>query len=338
MINFKFFLLVLLTINFPFSTRVIANNSVVQYQLSSKNKTIPPNNLVIQKKTKFERKTNNYVGIVKRHKNEKNSILRNSKSHIITNEINNYSITGFKKPVCGFVNSKFGRRNGGNHCGIDLQLRTGDTVYASKNGVVRYSQYHNGGYGNLIVITHDNQVETYYAHLNKFLVSSKSIVKLGQAIGLGGSTGRSTGPHLHFETRVGGIPINPENFIYFGGKNKLKKLENKVKIVDENLISLDESKNLTINLKRKVCLIWNSISKSTGFIANLRYIGDSLSKEQVPKVLSINVNDTYVNGALLPSNSITKNRIGSYVPIQISFQREGSKKVEVISANLKVIN
>jgi murein DD-endopeptidase MepM/ murein hydrolase activator NlpD len=66
------------------------------------------------------------------------------------------------------VNSRFGNRNSGNHCGIDLHLRTGDTVYASNFGKVRFSKYHKGGYGNLIVLSHSNGIETYYAHLSNF--------------------------------------------------------------------------------------------------------------------------------------------------------------------------
>ena len=89
---------------------------------------------------------------------------------------------------------------------------------------------------------------------------------------------------------------------------------------------------------RKVRLIGNSISKSTGFLAILKYEGDSLAEQEIPRILAININETYSRGALLLSNSVIKNRIGSSVPIQISFQREGSKKVEIIKASLKVIN
>lgn len=339
MIDIKLILLLLLIIALPFSLRLVDDNTNTKKQLYISSKAKYDDNSDGLNYVEIEKDRISLANLVNTSPNkEAQTILSDLKSNIIKHEINNYSFTGFVKPVFGIVNSRFGRRNRGNHCGIDLHLRTGDTVYASKKGLVRYSQYHKGGYGNLIVITHENDVETYYAHLSKFLVSPKSFVESGQAIGLGGNTGRSTGPHLHFEVRVGGIPVNPENFIYFGGKNKLKKLENKVKIVGENTMSLNGGQDLTINLKRKVCLIGNSVSKSTGFLANLKYIGDSLSKQEVPKVLAINVNDTYIKGALVTSNFLVKNRIGSFVPVQISFQREGSKKVEIISATLKVVN
>ncbi len=115
------------------------------------------------------------------------------------------------------VTSNFGyrKRFGRNHYGIDLGLRTGDTVRVCFDGKVRIRDYEGKGYGHYVVIRHPNGLETVYGHLSRPLVHENQIVKAGTAIGLGGSTGRSTGPHLHLETRFMGIPINPALIIDF---------------------------------------------------------------------------------------------------------------------------
>ncbi|SKC52846.1 LysM domain-containing protein [Bacteroidales bacterium WCE2004] len=107
------------------------------------------------------------------------------------------------------VFSRFGYRHGRRHQGVDLPLRTGTPVVAAFDGRVRVSTY-NKGYGNLVVIRHENGLETYYGHLSKREVEVGDWVHAGDQIGLGGSTGRSTGPHLHFETRYQGYAFDPE--------------------------------------------------------------------------------------------------------------------------------
>ena len=107
------------------------------------------------------------------------------------------------------VFSRFGFRHGRRHQGVDLPLKTGTPVVAAFDGRVRVSTY-NKGYGNLIVIRHENGLETYYGHLSKREVEVGDWVRAGDQIGLGGSTGRSTGPHLHFETRYQGYAFDPE--------------------------------------------------------------------------------------------------------------------------------
>lgn len=121
----------------------------------------------------------------------------------------------FHMPFDGEVRSHFGWRRSRYHYGVDLKLDRGDTVYAAFDGKVRYARYNHGGYGNLVVLRHYNGVETYYAHLSKFLVDTNAYVRAGTPIGLGGSTGRSTGPHLHFEVRYLGNAIDPEEVIDF---------------------------------------------------------------------------------------------------------------------------
>ncbi len=120
----------------------------------------------------------------------------------------------FTMPIFGRTNSTYGWRHGRPHTGIDLQLTTGDSVFAAFDGVVRMSRYYNG-YGNCVVVRHYNGLETLYAHLSKLSVNSGTLINAGQLVGLGGSTGHSTGPHLHFETRFLGRPLNPALVIDF---------------------------------------------------------------------------------------------------------------------------
>ena len=98
------------------------------------------------------------------------------------------------------------------HGGIDIGLHTGDPVYAADNGVVAYAGWNDWGYGYLVVLDHGNGYQTYYAHLSAIWVVCGQSVQWGTPIGAGGSTGRSTGPHLHFEIRYQGIPQDP--FLY----------------------------------------------------------------------------------------------------------------------------
>lgn len=125
---------------------------------------------------------------------------------------------GFTIPVNGVVTSRYGFRKGRNHNGIDLNLNTGDPVKAAWNGKVRYAKWNNGGFGNLIIIRHENGLETLYAHLSKINVVPNQEIKAGDIIGLGGNTGRSFGAHLHFEVRFYDIPMNPEQVINFETK------------------------------------------------------------------------------------------------------------------------
>ncbi len=108
------------------------------------------------------------------------------------------------------------------HYGMDLDLETGDSVKSVYDGVVRISAWDGGGYGNYILVRHYNGLETIYGHLSKALVPVGTFVKAGQLIGYGGSTGRSTGSHLHFEVRYQGNPINPALMYDFPGY-KLRK-------------------------------------------------------------------------------------------------------------------
>lgn len=132
---------------------------------------------------------------------------------------------------CPFVNrvtSGFKFRHGRNHNGTDIALNIGDTVRAAFDGKVRVVEvtHNSGGYGNLVVIRHPNGLETYYGHLTAHCVKENELVKAGEAIGLGGSTGRSTGPHLHFETRYQGFPFDAERIFDFTTGKIRPEIEN----------------------------------------------------------------------------------------------------------------
>ena len=107
------------------------------------------------------------------------------------------------------LTSNFGPRWHRQHKGLDIKVYIGDTIRAAFSGKVRVVRYEGRGYGKYVVIRHDNGLETYYAHMSKQLVEEDEEVRAGDPIGLGGNTGRSTGSHLHFETRFCGVALNP---------------------------------------------------------------------------------------------------------------------------------
>ena len=113
------------------------------------------------------------------------------------------------------VTSNFGYRWGRQHKGLDIKVYIGDSIRAAFSGKVRIVRYEAAGYGKYIVIRHNNGLETIYGHLSKQLVKENQEVRAGDVIGLGGNTGRSTGSHLHFETRLCGVALNPALFFDF---------------------------------------------------------------------------------------------------------------------------
>ncbi len=128
-------------------------------------------------------------------------------------------LRGFHMPTTSrVVTSNFGARWGRQHKGLDIKVYIGDTICAAFSGKVRIVRYEPRGYGNYVVIRHDNGLETVYGHMSKHLVRENQEVRAGQPIGLGGNTGRSTGSHLHFETRLCGVALNPA--LMFDFKNQ----------------------------------------------------------------------------------------------------------------------
>ena len=127
-------------------------------------------------------------------------------------------LTGFCMPTENTkVNDIFGYRPRRRrvHYGLDIKVERGDTIRAAFDGKVRYCSYQRRGYGHYVVIRHPNGLETLYAHLTSKLVAENEVVRAGDPIGLGGNTGRSTGPHLHFETRLLGKALDPALFFDF---------------------------------------------------------------------------------------------------------------------------
>ena len=121
------------------------------------------------------------------------------------------------KPVVGVITSRFGSFESirsSAHQGIDIGSPNGTPIKAAADGTVTFAGYTTGGYGNLVVISHGNGIETYYGHASKIYVSNGQKVSAGDVIAAVGSTGRSTGNHLHFEVRKNGNQLNPEIYVY----------------------------------------------------------------------------------------------------------------------------
>lgn len=123
-------------------------------------------------------------------------------------------VSGYCPPSVKHVTSNWGFRKWKFHYGIDLKVHRGDTVRSAFDGTVRITR-RDRGYGYFVVVRHDNGLETLYGHLNKILVKPEQRVKAGEAVGMGGNTGRSTGYHLHLEFRYLGNPINPNDIVDF---------------------------------------------------------------------------------------------------------------------------
>ena len=120
------------------------------------------------------------------------------------------------KPITGTITSRFGSISSvrsSAHTGLDIAASAGSAIKAAASGTVTFSGY-KGSYGYLVVVTHSNGVQTYYGHCSKLYVSAGQTVSQGQTIAAVGSTGNSTGPHLHFEIRVNGVAYNPQNYVY----------------------------------------------------------------------------------------------------------------------------
>ena len=188
-------------------------------------------------------------------------------------------LTGFTMPTDNQnITSNFGYRWNRQHTGIDVKVYIGDTIRSAFDGKVRVVKYDSNGYGKFVVIRHTNGLETYYGHLSKQLVKENETVKSGQPIGLGGNTGRSTGSHLHFETRLCGIAINPalmfdfknqdvtnDTYVY---KSKTKQTEVASNVQTQHLYKVKKGDNLSIIAKKlnttvgRLCQV-NHISKKT---------------------------------------------------------------------------
>lgn len=208
-------------------------------------------------------------------------------------------VTGYFMPVPGRITSNYGYRArfGRMHKGIDLAIRSNDTIYAAFDGKVRLTAYERRGYGNYVILRHPNGLETVYGHLNKHLVKPNQTVKAGEPIGLGGSTGRSTGPHLHFETRFMGYAINPSAIFDFANQTthtdtytfskstytkprNFAPSKNLAKAEKENPYKKGHGSKTTYTVKRGDTL--SSIARSYGMSATtLRKINSLASSDKI---------------------------------------------------------
>ncbi len=121
---------------------------------------------------------------------------------------------GLIKPVSGIITSRFGLRSSGNHTGLDIATSAGTTIAAAAGGTVIFSGWDTYGLGNCVKISHGNGVETVYGHCSKLYVKVGQTVAQGEAIAAVGSTGNSTGPHLHLEIKLNGVRQNPQLYLY----------------------------------------------------------------------------------------------------------------------------
>ena len=121
----------------------------------------------------------------------------------------------FERPITKYtITSRYGMRRGKLHKGIDLAAPKGTNIYAAEEGVVKFAGWNSTGYGYLVIVEHKDNYETYYAHCSKLLVKVGDNVNKGDLIAKVGSTGNSTGPHVHFEIRLNGEPLNPYEYIF----------------------------------------------------------------------------------------------------------------------------
>jgi hypothetical protein len=164
----------------------------------------------------------------------------------------------FTCPNTGEVTSAFGPRHRFWHLGIDTRLRVGDTVRCAFYGKVRVIQNDRHGFGKVVVVRHCNGLETLYGHLSKVLVSVNQQLGSGEVVGLGGNTGRSTGSHLHFETRYRGEPFNPCTIIDF---EKYTLLTDTIKLTQDDFRYLAEVRS-TIHHKIRRGETLGSIARS----------------------------------------------------------------------------
>ncbi len=154
----------------------------------------------------------------------------------------------FYRPVGGIITSKFGWRPQFQrvHHGVDLHLNIGDTVRAALSGTIERISYDAQGYGHYVVISHTNGMETVYGHLQYALVGQGQTVIAGQPVAIGGNTGNSTGPHLHFETRIDGVAVDPMLLFDFYGNSNWQAYESTpaVKAVPKGPTYSHQSKSL----------------------------------------------------------------------------------------------
>ena len=186
------------------------------------------NNLVIQEEV-FDNEVDNNLIIQENVIEEESTISENTIAENVADDTSNEEgsvkkmvTAAIPELICplekGIVTSRFGKRSNGTHTGIDINAVPGTPIKAAASGTVVYSAY-KGSYGYLVIIDHGNEFQTYYAHCSKLHVTVNQEVKQGELIAEVGSSGNTTGPQLHFETRNNRIPVNPQSILNFDGLN-----------------------------------------------------------------------------------------------------------------------
>ncbi len=178
------------------------NLSIVE-KYTSNSEEIKTNDLEVAK-VNIENKVSETIKEIEKQEEEKNAIA----------DINGIKLATL--PVTGTISSRYGvssRIRKSNHTGLDIAATTGTPIKVMADGVVTNASY-SGSYGNLVKVDHGNGVETWYAHTSKMYVKKGQEVKAGDEIATVGSTGNSTGPHLHLEIRLNGEHINPQEYVY----------------------------------------------------------------------------------------------------------------------------
>lgn len=173
--------------------------------------------------------------------------------------LENGHLSYYHAPIAGIVTSNYGWREGKLHKGVDIDLNKGDKVRAAFSGKVRFAK-RQGGFGNVVIIMHPSGVETVYAHLSRLRVKPGDVVLSGQLIGLGGSTGHSSGTHLHFEMRYKGHSLNPGALISFD-ENKLVYHSIMIKNTRQQLSAFPANSNLHLVKKGDT---WYEVAHSYG--------------------------------------------------------------------------
>lgn len=192
------------------------------------------------------------------HQYKYKEIFQTRDSLVINLDKNNFSV-----PFDGKINSHYGWRKHRPHYGTDIDLERGDSVKCAFDGIVRYVNKKVKGYGQVIVIRHFNGLETIYGHLSRILVNTNDTIRAGDIIGLGGSTGRSTGPHLHFEIRCLGVPINSEDIIDYENKCLKKDMFILTKKDAEETYNLRSKKHQHLAKHKRIYIVKKGDTLST---------------------------------------------------------------------------
>ena len=190
----------------PYTVKTVSDNTMNIGQKKVVTRGVEGKKYVVEKVTKVN-------GSVTSREVQSEQILSEPVTQVIKVGTKKSIATGsFTRPVYGTVTSRYGYRSRGYHTGIDIATSSGTAIVAADGGTVSSAGW-SGGYGYLVVINHGNGYQTYYAHCSKLLVSKGQKVSKGQTIARVGSTGNSTGPHLHFEVRKNGSIVNPASYI-----------------------------------------------------------------------------------------------------------------------------